>query len=553
MKRGKEGIISGGEELEGAKKAPSGGTRRKVEAELEFEDPFEDEFEKEEVVDGDGDTEMHESNKVGVANANANANANAKSASGSMGAEDVASQMKDEDAEHHAQPMLFQPGVDELEEDEELEYDSSAYILLHQLKMEWPCLSFDFVKDALGQERVKLPGTAFVVAGTQADKPGNNKIFVMKMSEMHRTRREEEDEDEDDKDDDADIEEDVRDENAKIEHRWIKHTGAVNRIRCMPQNPNIVASWSDTGRVFLWDLSPQLISLGALPKKIVTSETVPGRGQTSFFSHREHKDEGYAMGWSPCRAGRFATGDCKGEIHLWDVDASGKCSVESQPLKDHQGSVEDIQWSPTEDTVFASCSVDRTVRIWDTRSKAKAMIKVTAHETDVNVIAWNKKIPYLLASGSDDGSFKIWDLRVLKKSLQGTNDQKPVGFFMWHKGPITSLEWHPHDESVIAAAGTDNQVSIWDCSLEDDPEQANLAPKLQSHIVAANGEKLEIPPQLLFLHQGQKDIKEIHFHPQIPGLISSTAADGFHSFICEPLDPKGISNQFLVSPKSSFS
>jgi ribosome assembly protein RRB1 len=69
--------------------------------------------------------------------------------------------------------------------------------------------------------------------------------------------------------------------------------------------------------------------------------------------------------------------------------------------------VEDIQWSPTEGTVFSSASSDNTVRIWDTRGKAGPQISVDAHQDDVNVISWNRSVGYLLASGCEDGSFKV--------------------------------------------------------------------------------------------------------------------------------------------------
>ena len=60
--------------------------------------------------------------------------------------------------------------------------------------------------------------------------------------------------------------------------------------------------------------------------------------------------------------------------------------------------MEDLQWSPPENNVFASASVDKMIRIWNARKKKKNALCVKAHETDVNVITWNRfeiKILYM--------------------------------------------------------------------------------------------------------------------------------------------------------------
>ncbi|KAH9762924.1 WD REPEATS REGION domain-containing protein [Citrus sinensis] len=394
---------------------------------------------------------------------------------------------------------VWQPGVDKLEEGEELQCDPTAYNSLHAFHIGWPCLSFDILRDTLGLVRNEFPYTAYFVAGSQAEKPSWNSIGVFKVSNISGKRRELVPNKPATGDEDADGESSDSDDDSDDEEEGGSGTPILQLRK-------------------VWDFRSHLNALAE-------SETVAGHGapqvlnQSPLVKFGGHKDEGYAIDWNPVAPGRLVSGDCNSCIHLWEPASDATWNVDPNPFIGHAASVEDLQWSPTESDVFASCSVDGNIAIWDTRVGKSALMSFKAHNADVNVISWNRLASCLLASGSDDGTFSIHDLRLLK------GGDSVVAHFEYHKHPVTSIEWSPHEGSTLAVSSADNQLTIWDLSLEkDEEEEAEFKAKTREQVNAPE----DLPPQLLFIHQGQKDLKELHWHTQVPGMIVSTAADGFN-------------------------
>ena len=468
---------------------------------LRFEDAFDDEFEEEVIVEAgvevDGGDEEEEGGGAGSG------------------------------------VRMFRPGVDVLDDGEELQFDPSAYIMYHALRPEWPSLSFDILRDELGGNRTRFPLTMFAVAGTQADQADANKLTIMKFTDLHRLPRDRSSDHEDSEValnmDDADIDDDDDDgaggdhldDDPVLEHIDIAHPAGVNRVRSCPAKPSIVATFGDDARVRIFDLGPHAAALSGKSPRPAWGTTVP------VFTFEGHGNEGFALDWSRVVFGQLATGDCAGKIHVWHPTEMGgtmRWQVEGAARSDHKGSVEDIQWSPSEASVFISCSVDRSLKVWDVREPRRAMVtNANAHESDINVVSWNPNVTYLLGSGADDGSFKIWDLRSF--GGRGDTPVDPIANFRWHTKPITSIEWHPTDESVIGVGAADDSITLWDMSVEED-----VGGGANGNFAVAGRPMADVPPQLLFIHQGQRSVKELHFHPQIPGVVMSTAFDGYNIF-----------------------
>ncbi|XP_013099644.1 glutamate-rich WD repeat-containing protein 1 [Stomoxys calcitrans] len=410
-----------------------------------------------------------------------------------------------------------------LSADEELVCDESAYVMLHQASTGAPCLSFDIIPDELGTDREQFPLTAYMVAGTQAARTHINNLIVMKMHNLHKTQAgtddNEEDEDEGELDDDQDdVGHDAEElKKPQMSCALIKHQGCVNRVRSKRLGNSVfAASWSELGHVNIWNLSKQLQAVEDAQLLKLYEREVANNPVKPVFTFSGHQQEGFGLDWSPIADGVLATGDCKRDVHIWSPLEDGTWKVDQRPLVGHTASVEDLQWSPNERSVLASCSVDKSIRIWDVRASPQKACMLTcedAHESDINVISWNRTEPFI-ASGGDDGFLHIWDLRQFQT-------KQPIATFKHHTDHITTVEWNPKDPTVLASGGDDDQIALWDLAVEKDTDQ-------ESNDVDEDLNKL--PPQLLFIHQGQKEIKELHWHPQLPGVILCTAHSGFNIF-----------------------
>lgn len=156
--------------------------------------------------------------------------------------------------------------------------------------------------------------------------------------------------------------------------------------------------------------------------------------------------------WNPhaARANAAATA-ANTETFLWD--ASGESVRLLASIQSHRRAVSDLNWSPFDANLLATCAADTFVNLWDVRDarnslKLKSFCGYTAAATQVK---WCRLNRMLLAS-AHAGDIRVWDVR---------RESAPLALITAHTLPIAGLDWSHVAASQLLSCSQDRSVKFW--------------------------------------------------------------------------------------------
>jgi len=134
-------------------------------------------------------------------------------------------------------------------------------------------------------------------------------------------------------------------------------------------------------------------------------------------------------------------------LKIWDTIALS-CIQTINGVCAFQG----IDWSEKAQ-LFATCSSDKHVRLYDPRGKSGTLVHatLTGHQSWVSSVKWSPGNENELVSGSYDCNVLLWDVRSVKT---------PLANLAKHEDKVLCLDW---SESTVVSGGADKKIKK--CSL----------------------------------------------------------------------------------------
>lgn len=214
----------------------------------------------------------------------------------------------------------------------------------------------------------------------------------------------------------------------------------INRARYMPQDPSIVSTINGAGEIDLYNLS--------------------GDKKTSIAHLTPHEDNGYGLSWNPHKKGYLLTASDDKTVILTDVS---KLDTTAQVCKftTHKDIVNDAKWHQFDENLFGSVSDDKYFYLFDIRTPDEPVSRFYHPESEgINSLSFSPFSQYLVATGNTNSNISLLDTRKLS-TKSGVSDGL-LHTMMGHSDSITSLEFSPHKDGMLASGSQDRRLILWD-------------------------------------------------------------------------------------------
>lgn len=258
----------------------------------------------------------------------------------------------------------------------------------------------------------------------------------------------------------------------------------INRARYMPQDPNTVATINGNGDINIYNLDEE-------------------KSVNSFSPHLEN---GYGLAWSIHTKGHLLTASDDKSVVITDV--SNNSQVFSNKTL-HTDIVNEAKWHNFDSNLFASVSDDKYTLVFDVRTPQNPVSRY--YNTDgINTLSFSPFSHNLLAIGSTQSNIHLLDMRKLLNTSELR--QGLLHSMMGHSDSITSLEFSPHSDGILASGSQDRRLIIWDLfKIGEEQQQED----------AEDG-----CPEIYMMHAGHTGaVTDLSWCPYKPWTIASVADD----------------------------
>jgi len=295
-------------------------------------------------------------------------------------------------------------------------------------------------------------------------------------------------------------------------------TPGTTQLRSNPKfTMGLIAGGMDDGTVNIWN-----------PKSIIIKDKTDNSSSALLSTIERNSGAITALQFNPHgdSANLLATGSSQGEILVSSLENPIQPTV-TIPSDAHSSStsnnagITQLAWNPEVAHIIASAAGNGVVTIWDLRqNKPWCELRVEVSGAPVSDVKWNpvNGMHIITASGDDRSPvLKLWDLRA--------SMSMPLATLEGHQQGIMSMDWCPHDETLLVSCGKDNRTILWDVhTLQSIAELPNDEVK---HEVNASASSQELYGSAMpsGLSSSQQKRYSVKWSPIRRGILSTCSFD----------------------------